>query len=216
MRNSVIPLQRKQNAVVMKLIALGQRRVGKPADIRRCACALQPITAEEAVVQKQPAECGHPETERVEARKSDVSNPQHQRNEVICEAHEDRHRHEENHRGAVHCEKSIEDFRGNDVQARAGELQPDQQNLDAARNQHRERIENIKDAEFFVIDRRDPVVQDFDDVSESVRARFLCGCVRQTAGKGHARFAHRLSFLPDRGVARCHKAGVISASPGKR
>ena len=82
----------------------GERRVGEPTNIRRGACTLQSIAAQKAVVEKQPAEGSHPETECVEAWESDVSDTQHQWDEVIGEAHEDRHRHEENHRGAVHGE----------------------------------------------------------------------------------------------------------------
>src|SRR5580704_14132049 len=111
--------------------ALGERRVGKPADIGRGAGALQARASEEAVVEEQAAECGHPETERVEAGKSDVANTQHQWDEIVGEANEDRHRDEENHRGAMHREEAIENFSGKYVQPRAGKLQPDQQNLNA-------------------------------------------------------------------------------------
>ena len=46
---------------------------------RRVARAVQAVAADEAEVQKQAAECGHPETERIQARKRHVARADHQR-----------------------------------------------------------------------------------------------------------------------------------------
>src|SRR5262249_40053777 len=68
--------------------ALGQRGVGEPADGRGAA-------SREAEVDEQAAEQGRPEAQRVEARKGHVAGPDHERNQIVAHADQDRNAHEE-------------------------------------------------------------------------------------------------------------------------
>ncbi len=68
------------------------------------------------------AERRHPEAERIQPRKRHVARADHQRHEVIRESEKDRHRHEENHRGAVHREHAVENLRRNECAVRLHQL----------------------------------------------------------------------------------------------
>src|SRR5580704_15286202 len=101
----------------------GQGSIGEPPDIRRAPCSIQSIAAQKAEIKEQPAECGHPETERVETWERHVARADHQRHKIVSESKYQGHRDEENHRRAVHREHPVEDLRRDEVVMRPDELE---------------------------------------------------------------------------------------------
>src|ERR1700752_2832257 len=86
----------------------GQRSVGPPAHIRCISGAIEPATAEETEVKKEPAERRQPETEGIQTRKGHVPRADHQRYEIVCKAEQHRYAYEENHGRAMHREHTVE------------------------------------------------------------------------------------------------------------
>ena len=101
---------------------LGQRCVGEPADGRGAAGG-------EAEIDEQAAEQRHPESHGVQPREGHVAGADHQRHEVVADADQDRHAHEEHHRRAVHGEQLIERVGPEQVVARAEQAASESQRL---------------------------------------------------------------------------------------
>jgi hypothetical protein len=109
----------------------GERRVGEPADVGRAA-------EDEAGVEEHAADGVDPEAERVEAREGEVAGADLQRHEVVGEADAERHDREEHHRDAVHREHLVVDVGAQQRVARRGQLQADQERLDAGEGHEHE------------------------------------------------------------------------------
>ena len=109
-------------AVPARECALGKRRISPPGDIGRAAGSLQAHAADEAVVQHQAAQRGHPEAEGIHPGKGHIPGADHQGNQVIGKSDDQRHAHEKDHGGAVHGEDAVEDLRGEKVVVRHGQL----------------------------------------------------------------------------------------------
>ena len=76
-------------------------------------------------MQKNSTEWLTPVTKRVQARERHVPRADLQRQDVIYETEQQRHRNQENHRCAVHGEKLVECVGRNQVVVRHGQLQAD-------------------------------------------------------------------------------------------
>ena len=172
MRPSVMPGQRMHSMVVTMLIAapmlpnpatrrrdgpvvgavalrkcLGREwRVGEPADIGRAARPGEPLAAQKAEIEQQPAERAGPEAEGVEARKRHVAGADHQRHEIVGEPEHDRHADEKDHRRPVHREETIEHLRRHDGEVRIRELDPHDRGFEAADHEEDEGVDHIHDA----------------------------------------------------------------------
>ena len=134
----------------------GQRSVGEPANVRRGADAIEPIAAEETEIKENAAESGEPEAEGIEAGKSHVSGANHERNEEIAEAEKNGHGDEKDHSGAVHGEHLIEELRGDEMIVGNDELDAHDGGFNAADHEEQDGVEDIEDAEAFVVDGSDP------------------------------------------------------------
>jgi hypothetical protein len=88
-----------------------------------------------------------------------MSRPDHERHQVVADADQDRHAHEEHHRGAVDREHLVEEVRPDEVGPRPEELRADQDRLDAADNQEDHRHQDVHDADLLVIGSGHPIVQ---------------------------------------------------------
>ena len=150
-------------AVPGRECARSKRRIGKPADVRRVAGAVQPIAADEAEIEQQASERGHPETEGVQPRKGHIARANHQRNQIGAEAKEDGHGHEENHGGAVHREHAVENFRRNKMIVRNDELDPHDGRFDAADHEEDQRVDDVENAQLLVVHGDNPIVEPFTD-----------------------------------------------------
>ncbi len=137
----------------------GQRRIGKPTDVRRASGPIQPVTAEKTEIQQEPAQRGHPEAEGIQPGERHVARADHQRHQIVRESEDHRHGHEEDHRRAVHREHAIEDLRRNKVVVRPDELHAHDGRFDAAQCQKDQGVHDIEDPEPLVIHRRNPLVQ---------------------------------------------------------
>ena len=135
-----------------------ERRIGKPAHIRRRARAIQAIAANEAEVKQQPAEGGDPEAEGVEAGKGHVARADHQRDKVVAKAEENRHAHEEDHGGAVHGEHAIEDLGRDEVIVGHGQLDAHHGGFQPGDEQEDQRVADIQHPDAFVVYRGEPFI----------------------------------------------------------
>ena len=139
--------------------AFGKRRICEPADGGGGAGAVEPVAAEEAEVQQRAAEQENPEPERVQPGKGEIPRADHQRDQIVGEAEDDRDPDQEDHRGAVQREQTIERFGRHEREAGPGELQAHERGLDPADHEKDEAGHHVHDAEALVVDRDDPVMQ---------------------------------------------------------
>ena len=146
-------------AVSRRKCLRGQRRVGKPSDVRRAARAVESVAAHKTEVEEQPAERGHPEAEGIQARECHVARADHQRHQVVRESEHQRHGHEENHGRAVHGEHAVEDLGRDEIVVRTDELNPHDRRLNSADHEKDQRIEDVQDAQPLVIDGGHPFVK---------------------------------------------------------
>ena len=182
---SVIPLHRMQRMVAMMLIAVpmlpnagnqqrqgpevravsrrkclrGQRRVGKPSNVRSVAGAIESVAADKTEIEEQPAEGRHPEAESVQPRKRHIARANHQGNQVIRESKHQRHGHEENHGRPMHGEHPVEHLRRDEIVKRTDELDPHDRRLNSPDYKKHQRIKDVQEAEAFVIDGGHPLVK---------------------------------------------------------
>src|ERR1700679_3834768 len=166
-------------------------RVSPPSHIRRAACSLQSHAANKAVVEQQAAEGRHPEGESVQAWKGHIARAQHQRQKVVAETEGDRHRHEKNHRGAVHGENTIKGFRADEVIVRKEELDANDDRLDATDHKEEQGVQHVHDAQLLVINGDYPAVQYFQPGSFS-----FGGCHFGCAQASRYRYARSCHLLP--------------------
>src|SRR6185295_12353294 len=85
-------------------------RVSKPPDVRCRAVTCEPRRAQITEVKKQPTEEIHPVPESIQAGKGHVARANHQRHEIVAEAGDQGHAHQEDHRGPMHGEETIENI----------------------------------------------------------------------------------------------------------
>src|SRR4029077_16017803 len=88
-----------------------ERRIGEPSHVGRVPSAIKTVATDKTVVKQQATEGGKPETERIQSRKGHVSSANHQGNQICAEAKQNRHGNEKNHRGPMHGEHAVENFR---------------------------------------------------------------------------------------------------------
>ena len=131
-------------------LAVGERRVAVPAGVRRA------VLGEEAQVERDPAEEEQPVRQCVEPREGDVPRSDHQRHEVVCEAGEDRHDDEEDHRGAVNREQLVVRVARHEVLVRRRELRAHQHCEQPAQAEEDERRADVEDSDPLVVGRRGP------------------------------------------------------------
>ena len=123
----------------------GERRVAGPAGVEGAA------RGEEAADEEQPGERQHPEAERVEAREGHVRGADHQRQDVVGDAGEDRDHEDEDHQHRVGGEEAVVGRRVDDLGARLGELGADQHRHQAAHEEEEEGGADVLDADHLVI-----------------------------------------------------------------
>ena len=87
--------------------SLGKRGIGPPGDVGRAPRSLQADPADKAVIQHQAAQRGHPEAEGIHPGKGHIPGADHQGNQIIGKADDQRHPHKEHHGGAVHGEERL-------------------------------------------------------------------------------------------------------------
>ena len=137
----------------------GQRSISEPSDVGRTSRAVQSVAAEEAEIQEQSAQRGHPEAEGIQPRECHVARADHQRHQIVRKPEHQRHGDEEDHRRAVHGEHAIEDLRRNEIVVRPDELHAHDGRFDAAECEKDQRVQNVEDAEALVIHGGHPLVQ---------------------------------------------------------
>ena len=156
----------------------GQRSIGKPANIRRGAGAVEAVATEKTEVQQQAAKCRYPEAEGVQPRKRHVARAQHQRYQIIPEAEENRHADEENHGRAVHREQAIEDLRRDQAVLWNRELNAHHDGFQARDYKKDQCVPDVHQADLLVVHRGDPGVQHL----QHQRTRFRRRCQIDRAG----------------------------------
>ena len=149
----------------------GQGRIGKPADVRRAAGAVQSEAADEAEVQNDAAQRAHPEAPGIQARKRHVARPDHQRNQIIGETKYDGHGSEEDHGRAMHGEQAIEDFGRDEVIVGDRQLGAHDRGFHATDHQEQDAVAEVHQPQPLVIDRDDPVVQHLHQRAGSLALR---------------------------------------------
>ncbi len=127
-----------------------QRRIERPAGGGGAA------RHEERTDQQDGRGRQQPEAEVVHPRKSHVGRADLQRNHPVREADEGRHDRAEHHDQAVQRGELVEQLRMEELQARLEQLQADQQCQRAAREQHREREQQVQRADILVVGREQP------------------------------------------------------------
>jgi len=140
-----------------------QRRVGKPPHVGRVTRTVQSVGSYQAEIEKQAAESSHPEAESIQTWKGHVPRPNHEWNQIVCESEQDRHDHEEDHRGSVHGEHPIEHLRRNKVVVRADQLDADNRCLDPADHKKNQGVDDVHNAQSLVIHCRYPFVEVIDE-----------------------------------------------------
>ena len=148
------------DAVSRRELPEREARVAEPAAVGRRA-------DEEAGVQEQAAEQEDPVGQRVQPGEGHVARADHQRDHVVEEGGAERHDGQEHHRGAVHGEERVERLGAHHRAVRSRQLQADDQRLDPAEQEERERGDPVEDADPLVIDGGDPA----EDGRERRRAR---------------------------------------------
>ena len=150
-----------------QVVRRGQRRVAGPAALGR--------GEEDRAVEDEAAHEQHPEAHRVELREGHVPGADHQRHEVVAEPGHDRHDEQEDHRRPVHREELVVRLRRQQRVVRLGELQADEQRLDAAQHEEHEGEDQVHDPDLLVVrrghPRRPPGVRARDLVRDDLRQR---------------------------------------------
>ena len=121
--------QQAENPVVRAVPAregaARQRRIGKPAHIRRRTGPCESRRRQIAEIEQHPAEKKHPEAEGVQTGKGHIARADHQRHQVVHQPGDDRHAHQEDHRRTVHGEETVEGARANKIVIRQNQLHAD-------------------------------------------------------------------------------------------
>ena len=91
-------------------------------------------------------------------RESHVARADHQRHQIIREAEQHRHAHQEDHGRAVHGEQLVEGLRRDEMIVRDGQLDAHDRGFQAADHQEQDAVDDVHQAELLVIDRDDPLV----------------------------------------------------------
>ena len=129
----------------------GVRRVEVPAGVGRAP------GGEPGAVEHDPTEQEHPVREGVQARERHVGGTDHQRQDEVPEAGEDRDDDEENHRQAVHREELVEGVAADDVGGLGrDQLRADQERADAAEHEEEQARRDVEDADALVVSRDEP------------------------------------------------------------
>ena len=157
----------------------GQGSIGKPANVRRGAGAVEAVAAEKTEVQEQAAEGRYPEAEGVEPRKRHIARAQHQRYQIVAKTEENRHADEEHHRRAVHREQAIEDLRRDQAVLWNRELNAHHDGFQTRDDKKDQCIPDVHQTDLLVVDRSDPGVQHL----EHQRTRFRRRCQIDCSGK---------------------------------
>ena len=111
---------------------------------------------EEREHEHEAAEEEEPVRERVQARERDVPGSDHQRDEVVREAREDRDDDEEDHRRAVERDQLVVAVGAYDPAVLLHELEPDHQRADAGEQEEPERRPDVEDPDPLVVGRDEP------------------------------------------------------------
>jgi len=128
----------------------GVRRVARPAAPGRASLREEREQQDDAPEEEEPV------GERVQAREGHVPGADHQRDEVVGEAGEDRDDDEEDHRRPVDREELVVGVVLDEVLVRLGELCPDQQRHDPAGDEEEPSGREVEDPDPLVVDRDEP------------------------------------------------------------
>ena len=124
---------------------VGERGVGRPAEVGRAA------GGDEAGHADQPAEQEQPEREGVQPRERHVGRADLQRQHQVGEAEDDRGRIKQQHDRAVHGEQLVELLVGQELQTRSGQLGPHQQRHQPADEEENKAGDDVHDPDQLVI-----------------------------------------------------------------
>ena len=170
-RNSVMPGARRQTIVAMKLTPprivprpptarpanqrfaagtrgvhdVGQRRVGGPPEVGRAARGQEARHRDQATEEEQPVREG------VQPRERDVGGADLQRHDQVREREEQRRREQQQHHRAVHGEQLVVLLRRQELQPRPRQLATHQHGHQAARDEERERGDQVHQADGLVV-----------------------------------------------------------------
>ncbi len=135
-----------------------ERRVGEPSDVGRAASLRNRASGENAAVQEEPAEGRHPEAESIQARKRHVARADHQRNEIVSEAEEDRHGDEKDAGRAVQREQTVEGLGREKRGIRVRQLNAHKNRFDSHNDEKQQRVDDVHDPDLLVVDGGEPFV----------------------------------------------------------
>jgi hypothetical protein len=130
---------------------LGERDVAGPT---RCGGS---GLGQESAVHHETAEWDQPEGERVDPGEGHVARPDHQRNEIVAEAGEDRNDPEEDHGGPVERHDLVVELCREEVVVADGQLGTHQQRHDAANQEEEKGRVEVHDADLLMVDGGEPL-----------------------------------------------------------
>ena len=142
--------------------AFGERCISPPGNVGRAARSLQADAADEAVVQHQTAQRGHPEAEGIHPGERHIPGADHQGNQIVGKSNDQRHPHKEDHGGSMHGENAVEDLGGEKIVMRHGQLNAQQDRLEAPDQQKDHGVGDVHQANLFVVDGDHPTVHLFE------------------------------------------------------
>ena len=139
---------------------LRQRRVGQPAGARELA-------DDKRYVDQQRAGGGEPEADRVQGRKRHIANPELQGDHQVHQADHERHRHKEDHDGAVGG-KDLVEVLGRQIALRMkGQrlLPAHHDGVGKSAQQHHHGEQRVHHADSLVVDAGDPFLPEIGEVA---------------------------------------------------
>jgi len=120
---------------------------------------IESVRAEVAEIEKNAAEQKNPIAECIQPRKGHVARADHQRYEIVRHSGDDRHSHQEDHRGAVHREQPVERIRSDYVVFGNDELRSNDHRHDPGDQEKNDGRRHVHQAKPLVIDRCNPAIQ---------------------------------------------------------
>ena len=202
------------DAVTARVLARRQRGVTRPAALRRAAAG------EEAEQEREPSEEEQPVGHRVQARERHVVGADHQREQVVPEAREDRDDDEKDHRRSVNREELVVAVARDEVLVRRRELRTHEQRHDPAGHEEEQRRGDVEDPDPLVVGRRQPA-GDASFVPGGTSGKRLgasrhSSCLRSAPSgtRPHHSSACRPTWRRPPASSRTHSEGVVATLSG--
>ena len=163
--------------------ALCQRRIRKPAHVRCRAGPCQPLPSQVAKVEQHTAKQRQPEPKGIQAWEGQITGPDHQGDEIVGQAQDDRHPEEKDHRRPMHGEQAVEHFWRHHLMVGKRQLPAHNRRCQPSQHEEQQTAADIHDPQTLVIDGDHPVVQ----LYEQWRTwRVGVGWCDGVSGEGHS------------------------------